>query len=121
MKTEDQAWRDLQRQAAAQLRPDFANRVLHTAHGPDAAVWRQLNADAAAQLRPGFADRVLRAARALPLPPLFDQLALGAATIALCLLGVVFVHEHSLRQEEQRNLAGWRRLATATEYVDLTR
>ena len=117
MKTEDQAWRDLQQQAAAQLRPDFADRVLQTAVGPDAAVWRHFQAEAAAQIRPGFADRVLRAARALPIPSLFDQLALGVATIAICVLGVVFVHERSLRQEEQRNLAGWRQLASAADYV----
>ncbi len=120
MKTEDQAWRDLQRHAAAQLRPEFAHRVLRVAHGPDAAAWAALQAQAAAQLRPGFAERVLRAARALPrMPSLFGQLALSAATATLCLLGVLYVHAHSVQVEEQQNLAGWQQLAAEVQAVDM--
>lgn len=119
MKTEDQAWRELQRHAAAQLRPDFADRVLRATQGPAPAAWEQLHAHAAAQIRPGFAERVLRAARVLPgMPSLVDQLALSAATAALCLLGVVYVHARTVHQEEQRNLAGWHQLATETQDVD---
>ncbi len=119
MKTEDQAWRDLQQHAAAQLRTGFAQRVIRAAHGPDAAAWRQLQAHASAQLRPGFAERVLRAARHLPgVPSLFGQLALGAGTAAVCLFGVVFMHSRTVRLEEQRNLAGWEQLAAEAQDVD---
>lgn len=121
MKTEDQAWHDLQRHAAAQLRPDFANRVLRTAHGPQPAVWQQLQSHAAAQIRPGFAERVLRAARALPgVPSLLDQFAFSAATAALCLLGVVFMHARSTHLEEERNIAGWHQLAAEVQDIDAT-
>lgn len=119
MKNEDQAWRELQQHAAAQLRPDFAARVMRAAHGPDAAAWQQLHTHAAAQLRPGFAERVLRAARALPgVPSLADQLALSAATAALCLLGVLFVHSRTTQQEEQRNIARWEQLVNEVQDAD---
>ncbi len=119
MKTEDQAWRDLQRHAAAQIRPDFARRVMRAAHGPDAAAWEQLQIHASAQLRPGFAQRVLRAARHIPgVPSVFGQLALGTGTAALCLFGVVFLHSQIIRIEEQRNLAGWEQLAAEVQDVD---
>lgn len=120
MKSEDQAWRELQQHAAAQLRPDFSNRVLRAAHGPEAAVWRQLQTQAAAQIRPGFAERVLRAARQIPgVPSLLDQVALSAATAALCLLGVVLLHSRSAETEEQRNLAVWQQLAAESQDVDM--
>ena len=119
MKTEDQAWRELQQHAAAQLRPDFADRVLRATQGPDAAAWDQLRAHAAAQLRPGFAERVLRAARALSgMPPLLDQFAFSAATAALCLLGVIYMHARTLHSEDQRNLASWERLVDETRDLD---
>lgn len=120
MKTENQAWRALQAHAAAQLRTGFADRVLRSAHGPDAAAWRQLQNHATAQLRPGFADRVLRAVRALPssVPSLLDQFAFGAATAAVCLLAVVFLHLHNTRLEEARNLASWQQLADVAQDLD---
>lgn len=122
MKTEDQAWRSLRAHAAAQLRTGFADRVVRLAHGPDAASWLQLQAHATAQLRPGFAARVLRAARALPasMPSLLDQLAFGAATAALCLAAVVYVHSRSTRLENERNLASWQRLADEAADADQT-
>lgn len=112
MKTEDQAWRQLQQHAAAQLSPDFASNVLRSANGPAAATWRQLQTHAAEQLRPGFAERVLRAARSIPRMPSFtDQLALAGATIAVCLIGVLYVHSRTLADEEELNLASWHQLA----------
>lgn len=120
MKSEDLAWRELRQKAAAHLRPDFSERVLRAAHGPDAAVWRQLQAHASAQIRPGFAERVLRAARALPgVPSLLDQLVLSAATAALCLLGVLFLHSRSAQNEEERNLASWQQLAVESQDIDM--
>ncbi len=120
MKTEDQAWRDLQTHAAAQLRPDFANRVLRVAHGPDTAAWERLQAHAANQLRPGFAERVLRAARLVPgVPSFIDQFALSAITATVCLLGVLCVHARSISIEEQQNLAGWADLAAEVQDVDI--
>lgn len=120
MNSEDQAWRDLQRHAAAHLRPDFAGRVVRAAHGPDAAVWQQLHAHAAAQLRPGFAERVLRAARQLPgLPSLVDQFAFSAVTAALCLGAVVIAHTVHTQRENERNLAGWQQLAADAQDFEL--
>ena len=120
MKPEDHAWRDLRAHAAAQLRGDFADRVLRAARGPDAAAWTQLQTHAAAQLRPGFAERVLRAARAVQagVPSLTGQFALGAATAAICLLTVLYFHSRSLRLEDERNLAGWQQLAVDAQDLD---
>jgi hypothetical protein len=121
MKTEDQAWRDLQAHASAHLRPDFATRTLRFAHGPAAAEWEQLRVHAAAQVRPGFAARVLRAARDLPRRvTLLEQLAFGAATAALCLMAVVYLHSRNLRLENERNLAGWQQLADEAGELDQT-
>lgn len=124
MNSEDQAWRDLQRHAAAQLRADFSQRVLRAAHGPSAEAWQQLHEDAARRLRPGFAERVLRAARALPrvkMPSLFDQFAIGAATAAICLASVVYAHERTMDREEQQNIARWHQLAMELEEQDAVR
>jgi hypothetical protein len=121
MKTEDQAWRALQQHATRQLHSGFADRVLRAAHGPQAATWQQLQAHAAAHIRPGFAERVLRAARSLPgVPSLRDQLALSAATAALCLVAVVFVHSLNVRIETRRNLADWQELVAETPDLDQT-
>jgi hypothetical protein len=121
MKTENQAWRDLQARASAQLRPDFAARTLRFAHGPAAAEWEQLHTHASAQLRPGFAARVLRAARALPGGmTLREQLTFGAATAAICLVAVVFLHSRTARLENERNLAGWEQLANEADDLDQT-
>jgi hypothetical protein len=112
MKTEDHAWRELQKHAAARLRPTFADQVLRAAHGPDAAVWQQLQTHAAGQLRPGFAERVLRAARAISgMPSLLDQFAFSAATVAFCVGAVVIAHTVRVQRENDRNLAGWQQLA----------
>ena len=119
MKPEDQAWRELQQYAAAHLRPDFSQRVLRATQGPSPAAWQQLQACAAAQLRPGFAARVLRAARLLPrMPSLVGQVALSAATAALCLLGVVAVHAHNTRVQERHNLAVWQQLASEVQDIE---
>lgn len=118
MKTEDHAWRDLQRHAAAQLRPDFAQRVLRAARGPSEAAWQQLQAQAEAQLRPGFAERVLRAARGLPrMPSFLDQFTFSAATAAACLIAVVLFHERSNSIQEQRNLEGWQQLVDEVQDI----
>lgn len=119
MKTEDQAWHDLQMHAGAQLRPDFADRALRFAHGPVAADWERLRTHAAARVRPGFAMRVLRAARDLPKSvTLLEQLAFGAATAAICLVAVVYLHSRSTRLENERNLAGWQQLAADAQDLD---
>ncbi len=122
MKTEDHAWRELQRHAAAQLRPDFAQRAVRAANGPAASAWRQLQAHGASQIRPGFAERVLRAARSLPrIPSALDQLAFGAATAAACLIAVVLMHARTTQIEEQRNLEGWQQLAAEVQNFDIAR
>ena len=119
MKTEDQAWRDLQARASAQLRPDFAARAVRFAHGPGAAEWEQLRAHATEQVRPGFATRVLRAARALPTGmTLREQLTFGAATAAICLVAVVFLQTRNTSLENERNLAGWQQLANEADDLD---
>jgi hypothetical protein len=122
MKPEDQAWRDLQAHASAQLGRGFADRVLRAAHGPDAATWSELRAHGAAQLRPGFAERVLRAARVVQngMPSLFGQFAIGAATAGVCLLAVVYFHSRATRLEDERNLAGWQNLVAEVQDLDST-
>lgn len=115
----DHAWRALQSRAEAQLRPDFADRVVRLSRGPQPETWQQLQAQAAARLRPGFAVRVLRAARQISgVPSLLDQFALCAATVLLCGLAVVFVHSRSVRRESERNMAGWQQLADDVQEVE---
>jgi len=119
MKPEDHAWQSLRDHAAAQLRGGFADRVIRAAHGAPAESWQQLQAHASAQLRPGFAERVLRAAREVAqVPSLFGQFALGAATVAVCLGAVFFVHQRVVREEEERSLARWEQLAAETQDLD---
>ena len=119
MKTEDQAWRDLQARAAQQLRTGFADRVLRAAHGPKESVWLQLRSVGAAQLSAGFAARVLRAARAAADAPSFlGQLALSAATAAFCLGAVVLVHDHNAQKADERNLADWEQIVLVAQDLD---
>jgi len=119
MKPEDDAWQALRRHAAAQLRGGFADRVVRAAKGPQAEAWRQLQARGAAQLRPGFAERVLRAARAATdLPSLASHFALSAATAALCILAVVFLHQRNVAAADERNLAEWRQVVAVAEEFD---
>lgn len=119
MKAENEAWRELRTHGAAQLRGGFAERVLRQARGPAPEVWRQLAAEAAAQVRPGFAERVLRAARvAADLPSFGTQFVWSAATAAACVLAVVFLHERSARQADDRNLAEWRQLVAGADEFD---
>jgi hypothetical protein len=111
MKPEDHAWRSLREHASAQLRSDFADRVVRLAQGPRDATWRELQAAGSARIRPGFAERVLRAARQIPgVPSLLNQFAFSAATAAVCVLAVVGIHAVQVRLESDRNLAGWQRL-----------
>lgn len=112
MKTEDHAWRALNRHAAAQLDGGFAARVLRAAHGPTEASWRQLQTHATAQLRPGFAERVLRAARQIPgMPSLMDQFVFGVGTAAVCAVVVFFFQARQSQMEDERNLARWQQIA----------
>jgi hypothetical protein len=119
MKPEEHAWRSLQQHASAQLGAGFADRVLRAANGPQAETWRQLAAHGAAQLRPGFAERVLRAARAVAdVPSLASQVALSAATAALCLGAVLFVNDRIESEAEERNLAEWQRIVAVARDLD---
>ena len=119
MKPEDQAWASLRDHASAQLRDGFADRVLRAARGPTPEVWQQLRQSAAARLRPGFAERVLRAARvATEMPSFTSQLALSAATAAVCLGAVLFVHNRRLEQADARNLAEWRTIVAVAQDFD---
>src|SRR3954471_10311366 len=120
MKTEDHAWRDLSAHASAQLRTGFADHVIRSAHGAPAEAWQQLNVHAAAQIRTGFAERVLRAARDFKsnVPTFFDQFALGAATVAVCLVAVFVIHTRSTQQAEENALARWQQLAAESQEFD---
>jgi len=116
MKPEEHAWRALNDHAASQLRGGFADRVIRVAHGPRTETWRELLGFGARQLRPGFAERVLRAARAAAdMPSLGSQFALSAATVAVCLGAVLFVHERSAKAADERNLAEWQQMALVAE------
>jgi hypothetical protein len=121
MKPESYAWRQLAEHASTQLRPGFASDVLRTARGPQPEAWCQMEAHAADILRPGFANRVIRAVRAaLPaqMPSLFSQVALSAATAAVCMLAVVYLHDRTTRLKDERSLAGWRQLAADAQDLD---
>jgi hypothetical protein len=121
MKPDDQAWDALRQHAAAQLRDGFADRVVRAARGPSAQTWRQLQNAAAACLRPGFAERVLRAARAAAdMPSFASQLGLSAATAAVCLGAVLFVHHRELEQADARNLAEWRRIVAVAQEIEIS-
>ena len=116
MNPEDQAWQALNEHAAAQLRGGFADRVLRSARGPQPETWRELHAVGARQLRTGFAERVLRAARAAAdMPSLGSQFALSAATAAVCLGAVLFLHERNSRAADERNLAEWHNMVMVAE------
>jgi hypothetical protein len=118
MNPDSNAWKRLEEHAAAQLRSGFADRVVRFSQGPDAAAWQQLQDHAASRVRRGFADRVLRAVRG-EMPTFFGQMALSAATVAVCLIAVVYMHERSTKLEDQRNLAGWERLASDVQDLSL--
>jgi hypothetical protein len=112
MKPEEHAWRALNNHAASQLRGGFADRVIRVAHGPRPETWRELLGMGARQLRPGFAERVIRAARAAAdMPSLGSQFALSAATAAVCLGAVLFVHQRNVQAADERNLAEWQQMA----------
>ena len=116
MKPEEHAWRALNDHAASQLRGGFADRVIRVAHGPRTETWRELFGLGARQLRPGFAERVLRAARAAAdMPSLGSQFALSAATAAICLGTVLFVHQRNVQAADERNLAEWQQIAMVAE------
>jgi hypothetical protein len=116
MKPEEHAWRALNDHAAAQLRGGFADRVVRAAHGPRAETWSQLFGFGARQVRPGFAERVLRAARAAAdMPSLASQFALSAATAAVCLGTVIFVHERNAQAADERNLAEWQQIVLVAQ------
>ncbi len=122
MKPEDQAWASLRRHASAQLPTGFADGILRATRGPKPEVWQQLRAVAASRLRPGFAGRVLQAARAAAdLPSFASQLALSAATAALCLGAVLFLHIRNLEQADARNLAEWQQIVAAAREIDTNR
>jgi hypothetical protein len=86
----------------------------------DFHAWAGLSARGAAQLRPGFADAVLREARRriLDEPSFAKQLALSAATAALCVAAVAIVDARRPASVSDRNLAAWQQIAAASE--DLT-
>jgi hypothetical protein len=121
MKPEDQAWSDLRAKATHCLRDGFADRVILGARGPSDATWHQLHTKAASRLRPGFAERVLRAARAAAEMPSFgSQLALSAATAALCLGAVLFLHHRNLQRADARNLAEWQAIVAVAQEMDIS-
>ncbi|HVU23935.1 MAG TPA: hypothetical protein VHE13_07400 [Opitutus sp.] len=81
---------------------------------PESHAWLALNDRAALLLRAGFADRVLRAAREA-VPTFASQFALSAATAAVCLAVVCFVHSRMVANETARNLAAWQEYAAEAQ------
>jgi len=119
MTPEDKAWFAFRARAHARLPAGFADRVLAAARGPGPESWRQLHAHGAAQIRPGFVERVVRAARAAAEGPSFtSQLALSAATAALCLAVVLFLHVRQVEETDARNLAEWRTIVALAQEMD---
>lgn len=119
MRPEEHAWRELQARASSQLRGGFADHVVRTARGPQENSWRALFAVGSRQLRPGFAERVLRAARAAAeMPSLGSQFALSAATAAVCLGAVLFLHHHRAEAADEHNLAVWQEIVAVAHDED---
>lgn len=119
MTPEDKAWSALRARASAQLSSGFADRVMAAAHGPSPEAWRQLQAQGASRIRPGFVERVLRAARAAAETPSFgSQLALSAATAAVCLGVVLILHNRHIEAADARNLAEWRTIVALAQEMD---
>jgi len=42
----------------------------------------------------------------------------SAATAAVCLLAVVYLHARSIRLQDERNLLGWQQLAAESQDLD---
>ena len=62
---------------------------------------------------------MLRAARAAAdIPSLSSHFALSAATAAVCLGAVLFVHQRSVDAADVRNLAEWQQLVMAADDPD---
>jgi hypothetical protein len=86
--------------------------------------WRQLREHAAAQLSPNFADNVLRATRVAaaaqsPWERWFaNQFAISAATAAICLLGLVFVHAQKTAATSDQHLADWMEISVQTASLE---
>jgi hypothetical protein len=86
MKPDNQAWDQLWEKAAAQLRPNFADRVLRAARaGVDAA------------------------------PSMLSQFALGAATAAICFLAVAVFQARNVHEEDKNTIADWQQIASAAD------
>jgi hypothetical protein len=81
-----EAWPALRTRAAAQLPPDFADRVLRTLR-------RQ----------------------ALSVRDAADRFFVAACTAAACLLFVVLVHTHNTQKVNQVALAGWRQISAQSD------
>ena len=82
---------------------------------PESQAWQLLRDRASAQIRPGFAERVLRAARQIAGPSPFSQLAFGAATVALCLMAIVWFQDRQSQSQRQQSLAAWQQVSMATD------
>jgi hypothetical protein len=80
------AWHSLRTHAAAQLPPDFADRVLRT----------------------------LRA-QTFSIRDVADRFFVAACTAAACLLLVVLVHTHKTQQINQLALAHWQQVSAETD------
>ncbi len=83
---------------------------------PESYAWLALSHHASGLLRPGFAERTLRAAREMA-PSFASQCVLSAATAAVCLVLIFFVHTHMTANETARNLAGWQQIAAEAELL----
>jgi hypothetical protein len=79
--------------------------------------WASFHTHAAAQLSSGFPDHVLREARAraIAVPSLLSQVAISAATAALCFLAVAIVDARTSRATAASNVADWQQIVSASE------
>ena len=84
---------------------------------PENKAWQELCDRADARLPGDFAERVLRASRQRPdrSPSLFGQLALSAATAALCFLAIASYHSHDTSAQDLNSLADWNQVASAVD------
>jgi len=86
MKNELIAWNQLRNKAAAQLHPQFAQRVMRAA---------RMSAEVA--------------------PSLLSYVSLSAATLVVCFSALTYVHNVSIAQDDMRQSSDWQQVLSVDE------
>jgi hypothetical protein len=87
----------------------------------DPLAWRALERRAAAALSANFAENTLRASRLAvesATAHFRSSLIISAATAAICLVGLLFVHTRETRATTAQHLAAWQEISAQTVSFD---